>query len=127
MLLNFLDTDLHARQGKAITNFSSTLPAPESELAQQLTKGPYQFDFLTISETYKEKELKDALVSNITRLLMERKLLTNDIVDRHAIMRTYVHITAKHHRISLQGSHRHASGYVSSARRHSRANEPAHA
>lgn len=71
MLLNFLDTDLHARQGKAITNFSSTLPAPESELAQQLTKDPYQFDFLTISETYKEKELKDALVSNITRLLME--------------------------------------------------------
>lgn len=71
MLLNFLDTDLYQRQGKAITNFSKTLPEPHSELAQQLTKDPYQFDFLTISERYKEKELKDALVSNITRLLME--------------------------------------------------------
>ena len=50
MLLNFLDTDLYARQGKAITNFARTLPEPTSELAQQLTKDPYQFDFLTISE-----------------------------------------------------------------------------
>jgi predicted nuclease of restriction endonuclease-like (RecB) superfamily len=38
MLLNFLDTDLYQRQGKAITNFSKTLPEPHSELAQQLTK-----------------------------------------------------------------------------------------
>lgn len=71
MLLNFLDTDLYARQGKAITNFAKTLPEPTSELAQQLTKDPYQFDFLTISEQYKEKELKDALVDNITKLLLE--------------------------------------------------------
>ena len=71
MLLNFLDTDLYSRQGKAITNFTKTLPEATSELAQQLTKDPYQFDFLTISEQYQEKELKDALVDNITKLLLE--------------------------------------------------------
>ena len=71
MLLNFLDTDLYTRQGKAVTNFSATLPEPHSELAQQITRDPYQFDFLTISEQYQEKELKDALVSNITRFLVE--------------------------------------------------------
>ena len=71
ILLNFLDSNLYTRQGSAITNFNKTLPEPHSELAQQLTKDPYQFDFLTISEQYKEKELKDALISNITRLLME--------------------------------------------------------
>ena len=46
VLLNFLDTDLYERQGKAITNFSETLPAIQGELAQQLTKDPYNFDFL---------------------------------------------------------------------------------
>lgn len=71
MLLNFLDTDLYDRQSNAITNFKNTLPAEDSELATQLTKDPYHFDFLTISESYKEKELKNALVSDITRFLME--------------------------------------------------------
>ena len=40
VLLNFLDTDLYERAGKAITNFNVSLPAPESELAQQKTKDP---------------------------------------------------------------------------------------
>lgn len=71
MLLNFLDTDLYERQSKAITNFKQTLPGVESELAQQITKDPYNFDFLSLTENYKEKELKDALIDNITRFLME--------------------------------------------------------
>ncbi len=58
VLLNFLDTDLYERQGKAITNFQQTLPATESDLAQAITKDPYSFDFLTIREKYDEKELK---------------------------------------------------------------------
>lgn len=41
-LLNWLDTDLYERDGKAITNFQSTLPAVQSDLAQQITKAPYQ-------------------------------------------------------------------------------------
>lgn len=48
-LLNWLDTDLYERDGKAVTNFQFTLPAVQSDLAQQMTKDPYQFDFLTFS------------------------------------------------------------------------------
>ena len=71
VLLNFLDTDLYERQGKAISNFSKTLPAVESDLAQAITKDPYNFDFLTLTERYSEKELKDALMDNITKFLLE--------------------------------------------------------
>ncbi len=71
VLLNFLDTDLFERQGKAITNFEHTLPEPLSDLAQQITKDPYNFDFLTLTERYEEKELKQALIGNIERFLME--------------------------------------------------------
>lgn len=71
VLLNFLDTDLYERQGKAITNFSRTLPAIESDLAQAITRDPYNFDFLAIREKYDEKELKDALMDNITKFLLE--------------------------------------------------------
>ncbi|MBQ9254464.1 MAG: DUF1016 family protein [Bacteroidales bacterium] len=71
VLLNFLDTNLYERQGKAITNFKTTLPIPEGELAQQLTKDPYNFDFLTLTEGFKEKELKDALMNNLSNFLLE--------------------------------------------------------
>lgn len=71
VLLNFLDTDLYERQGKAVTNFALTLPAPQSDLAQDVTRDPYNFDFLTIREKYDEKELKDALMDNIEKLLLE--------------------------------------------------------
>ena len=52
MLLNFLDTDLYEREGKAITNFSKTLPSLQSDLAQQATKDPYVFNFFTMTEAY---------------------------------------------------------------------------
>lgn len=71
VLLNFLDTNLFERQGKAISNFVSTLPSPQSDLAQEMTKDPYNFDFLTITEGYYEKELKDALMDNISKFLLE--------------------------------------------------------
>lgn len=71
VLLNFLDTDLYERQGKAITNFSRTLPAVESDLAQAITKDPYNFDFLTLTEKYDEKELKDALLNNAAKFFLE--------------------------------------------------------
>ena len=71
MLLNFLDTDLYERQGKAITNFKLALPAPQSGLAQEMTKDPYNFDSLAISEDYREKELEDALEDNIRKFLLE--------------------------------------------------------
>lgn len=71
VLMNYLDTDLYERQGKAITNFGKALPAPQSDLAQEMTRDPYQFDFLTIRKDYDEKELKDALMENISQFLME--------------------------------------------------------
>ena len=71
VLLNFLDTDLYERKGKAITNFSKVLPAVQSDLAQEMTKDPYNIDFLTLRANYDEKELKDALTGNIQKLLME--------------------------------------------------------
>lgn len=71
MLLNMLDLNLHQRQSRAITNFKTQLPPPTSDLAQELTKDPYTFDFLTLTEPYKERELKQALLNNITRFLLE--------------------------------------------------------
>ena len=71
VLLNFLDTDLYERQGKAITNFNLTLPAMQSDLAQEITKDPYKFDFITLTQSYNEKELKDALMDNIQKFLLE--------------------------------------------------------
>ncbi len=71
LLLNYLDTDLYERQGKAVTNFKATLPAIQGDLAQAITKDPYNFDFLALTEKYNEKELKDALMDNITRFLLE--------------------------------------------------------
>lgn len=71
VLLNFLDTDLYDRQGKAITNFKMTLPAEQSDLAQEITKDPYNFDFITLTQSYNEKELKDAMLSNVQKLLLE--------------------------------------------------------
>ena len=71
MLLNMLDTRLYEVQGKAITNFDRLLPVPQSDLAQQTLKDPYNFDFLTMREGYVEKELEDALTENITKFLLE--------------------------------------------------------
>lgn len=71
VLLNFLGTDLYERQAKAPTNFSKTLPAPQSDLAQQTTKDPYVFNFLAMTEDYNERELEDALVANVTKFLVE--------------------------------------------------------
>ena len=71
VLMNFLDTDLYNRQGKAISNFDRVLPSLQSDLAQEMTKDPYNFDFLTIRKDYDEKELKDALMLNVQSLLME--------------------------------------------------------
>lgn len=71
VLLNFIDSNLYEREGKAITNFKTTLPEIQGDLAQAITKDPYNFDFLTLSQRYNEKELKDALMDNITRFLLE--------------------------------------------------------
>lgn len=65
------DGGLYERQGKAVTNFQVKLPEPQSDLAVQTLKDPYNFDFLTLREEYNEKELEDALVNQITQFLLE--------------------------------------------------------
>lgn len=71
MLLNFLDTDLYERQGKALSNFKQTLPEETSDLVQELTKDPYDFAFTGITGRYNERLLKDKLLNNITQFLVE--------------------------------------------------------
>jgi predicted nuclease of restriction endonuclease-like (RecB) superfamily len=71
VLLNFLDVKMFEAQGKAITNFTKLLPDTQSDLARETLKDPYNFDFLTITEGYREKELEDALTANITKFLLE--------------------------------------------------------
>lgn len=71
VLMNFLDTELYERDGKAITNFEKLLPGVGTDLANELTKDPYNFDFLTMRAGYDEKELKDALMNNIQSFLLE--------------------------------------------------------
>lgn len=70
VLGNFLKTGLYEANGKAVTNFSRTLPDEFSDLAQQTLKDPYCFDFLVMHENYTERELEDALVAQVTKFLL---------------------------------------------------------
>ena len=71
VLLNFMDAGLYEREGKALTNFTRTLPDETSDLAQELTKDPYNFAFAGITQPYNEQILKDALLANISQFLLE--------------------------------------------------------
>lgn len=71
VLTHQIESELFNRQGTAVTNFSKTLPEPQSDLAQQLIKDPYNFDFLTLTSDYNEKELEKNLTDHITKFLME--------------------------------------------------------
>lgn len=71
VMLIHMDANLYEREGKALTNFTRTLPAETSELAQELTKDPYSFAFTGITGKYNEGKLKDALLGNISQFLLE--------------------------------------------------------
>ncbi|MBA3029327.1 MAG: DUF1016 domain-containing protein [Desulfobacteraceae bacterium] len=62
---------VHVRQGGAISNFALRLPSPQSEMARQLLKDPYLFDFLTIEEPFHERELETGLVRHLEKFLLE--------------------------------------------------------
>ena len=66
-----IEAGLYRRQGKAQTNFDKTLPAPQSDLAQQLLKDPYNFDFLTLSQEAHERDLESGLLADIRKFLLE--------------------------------------------------------
>ncbi|MBN1981847.1 MAG: DUF1016 family protein [Chitinivibrionales bacterium] len=71
VLTHQIEGNLFGREGKALTNFSASLPAPQSDLARQTLKDPYIFDFLTIRDKHDERELEDALVGQVTSFLLE--------------------------------------------------------
>ncbi len=66
-----IKSQLFERQGKAITNFKQTLPEPLSDLAQQTLKDPYNFDFVAMSGSMKERDLENQLVAQISKFLLE--------------------------------------------------------
>ncbi len=66
-----IKSQLFQRNGAAITNFSNTLPEPFSDLAQQTLKDPYVFDFMQLTEGFKEKDLENQLVNHIKKFLLE--------------------------------------------------------
>ena len=71
VLSHWIDSDLYARQGEAITNFQETLPAPQSDLAEQVLKDPYNFGFLGLDQKYREEELEKGLTDHIQQFLVE--------------------------------------------------------
>ncbi|HLK60763.1 MAG TPA: PDDEXK nuclease domain-containing protein [Chthonomonadaceae bacterium] len=66
-----IETKLYGRQGKALTNFERTLPPPQSDLAQQVLKDPYNFDFLTVGKDAEERAIERDLVGHIRDFLLE--------------------------------------------------------
>ena len=71
MLCHWIDRNLHQREGKAITNFSETLPSPQSNFAKQVLKDPYCFDFLSLADDYQEKEVEKEIINHIQKFLIE--------------------------------------------------------
>jgi predicted nuclease of restriction endonuclease-like (RecB) superfamily len=61
----------HERHGKALTNFPATLPPADSDMAAQVFKDPYLFDFLGTADPRREREVEQALVDHIQRFLLE--------------------------------------------------------
>jgi len=66
-----IESKLYQRQGQAVTNFSRSLPAPQSDLAQETLKDPYKFDFLSLGDEAHERDIENALVDHIRRFLLE--------------------------------------------------------
>lgn len=71
VLSNQIASNLRGRTGAAMTNFDRTLPAPQSELAQQLIKDPYAFDFLGLGPEISERELEQALIDQLRAFILE--------------------------------------------------------
>jgi predicted nuclease of restriction endonuclease-like (RecB) superfamily len=71
VLVHQIESGLFQRQGKAITNFQATLPPPQSDLAEQVLKDPYNFDFLTLAADARERELQQDLLAHLRKFLLE--------------------------------------------------------
>ena len=112
VLVMQIETGAYQRQGKALTNFESQLPKPQSDLAREALKDPYRFDFLCLGSEALEREIERALVQHVTQFLLElgagfafvgRQVLLNvggeeffvDLLFYHLKLRCYVVIELK--------------------------------
>jgi predicted nuclease of restriction endonuclease-like (RecB) superfamily len=71
VLILQIESGLYRRQGKAISNFEVALPKPQSDLAQQLLKDPYNFDFLTLDKDARERDIERGLLDHLRQFLLE--------------------------------------------------------
>lgn len=112
VLVMQIETGAYQRQGKALTNFESQLPKPQSDLARETLKDPYRFDFLSLGSEAIEREIEHALVQHVTQFLLElgagfafvgRQVMLNvggeeffvDLLFYHLKLRCYVVIELK--------------------------------
>ena len=70
-LADMIKSQLHLRQGSVVSNFDRVLLPPQSDLAIQLFKDPYIFDFMTLAAPFTERELELGLVKNVEKFLLE--------------------------------------------------------
>jgi predicted nuclease of restriction endonuclease-like (RecB) superfamily len=71
VLVHQIESGRLHRQGKAVANFDRTLPAPQSDLARDITKDPYNFDFLTLGDDAHERDLERGLLDHLRQFLLE--------------------------------------------------------
>ena len=71
VLVHQIESGLHRRQGKALTNFDRVLPGPQSDLANETLKDPYIFDFLNLGDEVRERDLERTLVTHVRNFLLE--------------------------------------------------------
>jgi predicted nuclease of restriction endonuclease-like (RecB) superfamily len=102
-----IDSGLYLQPGEAITNFEQTLPPHDSDLAAQLIKDPYNFDFLTLGKEARESELEKSLVSHIRDFLLELGVGFAFMGSQYPI-----HVDGKEYFIDLLFYHTHLHAYV---------------
>jgi len=107
ILVMQIESNLFDRMGGAITNFERSLPSPQSDLAQQLIKDPYNFDFLTLTEGAQERELERALIDHIRDFLMELGLGFAFLGSQYPLV-----VSGKEYRLDLLFYHVHLHCYV---------------
>ena len=73
VLIHQIESGLYQRQALTdkVSNFERRLPSPQSELAEQTMKDPYIFDFIPFKEDMVERDIEQALVRDVTKLLLE--------------------------------------------------------
>ena len=113
ILVMQIETRLLERTGKAVTNFTASLPKPQSDLARESLKDPYRFDFLGLTDKAQEREIENALVKHVTEFLLElgagfafvgRQVLLDvggdeffiDLLFYHLKLRCYVAVSYTH-------------------------------